>query len=59
MYVSNSAITYEQWTESMNPTACKSVMVALHMSGDANETKEVVTADKKKNSNFLLSPWSP
>lgn len=49
MYVSNSAITYEQWTESMTPTAWKSVMVALHTSGDANETNEDVTADKKKD----------
>lgn len=31
----------------MNPTACKSVTVALHMSGDSNETDEDVTADKR------------
>lgn len=54
MYVSNSTITYEWWTVSMNPTSCKSVTVVLHMSGDSNETDEDVTADKKDSSSLLL-----
>lgn len=36
----------------MNPTASKSVTVALHMSGDSNETDEDVTADKKDSSSY-------